>query len=220
MSADLVACFIAAIPKTFRYIDCPLNQGNVFSISSVPMMVRSNYVLDLSRPYASLANGYRENIKRNIKKALSLRCTVVRDFPVERVMALAKLQTVQSFITEEDFRRFQKLFYLLRNNRKAVTYGVHSPANELIASCAFIFSHKRAYYIMVGNHPNGRTLGASHMLIDAFVKDHAEKDLLLDFEGSDVRNLAFFYSSFGATEEKYAALRLNRLPWYLRWLKN
>jgi hypothetical protein len=58
------------------------------------------------------------------------------------------------------------------------------------------------------------------MLIDAFVKDHAEKDLLLDFEGSDVRNLAFFYSSFGATEEKYAALRLNRLPWYLRWLKN
>jgi len=72
----------------------------------------------------------------------------------------------------------------------------------------------------VGNHPNGRTLGASHALVDAFIKDQAGQDLLLDFEGSDIRNLAFFYSSFGATEEKYPAIKLNRLPWYIRWMKD
>jgi hypothetical protein len=71
----------------------------------------------------------------------------------------------------------------------------------------------------VGNHPNGRTLGASHALIDAFIEDHAAQDLLLDFEGSDIRNLAFFYSSFGAVEEKYAAIKLNRLPWWMKWMK-
>jgi hypothetical protein len=71
----------------------------------------------------------------------------------------------------------------------------------------------------VGNNPNGRTLGASHSLIDAFIKDHAGQNLLLDFEGSDVRNLAFFYSSFGATEEKYAAIKLNKLSWYIKWMK-
>ena len=38
--------------------------------------------------------------------------------------------------------------------------------------------------------------------------------------GSDIRNLAFFYSSFGATEEKFAGIRLNRLPIYLRWMKS
>ena len=90
---------------------------------------------------------------------------------------------------------------------------------NLEASCVFLFSHKRAYYILVGNHPNGRTLGASHALIDAFIKDHAGQDLSLDFEGSDIRNLAFFYSSFGAQEEKYAAIKLNRLPWWMKWLK-
>jgi hypothetical protein len=71
----------------------------------------------------------------------------------------------------------------------------------------------------VGNHPNGRTVGASHALIDAFIKDHAGRNLLLDFEGSDIRNLAFFYSSFGATDEKYVAIRVNNLPWYFKWLK-
>ena len=101
----------------------------------------------------------------------------------------------------------------------ATSYGIRTSSGQLIASAAFFFSHERAYYILVGNHPNGKTSGASHALINTFIKDHAGQNVLLDFEGSDIRNLAFFYSSFGATEEKYAAIKLNRLPLYLRWLK-
>jgi hypothetical protein len=101
----------------------------------------------------------------------------------------------------------------------SITYGVLSAKKELVASCVFLYSHKRAYYILVGNHPDGRTVGASHALIDAFIKDHAGKDMVLDFEGSDIRNLAFFYSSFGAKEENFAGVKLNRLPFYLKWMK-
>ena len=101
----------------------------------------------------------------------------------------------------------------------ATTYGI-SLNEELLASCVFFFSHKRAYYILVGNHPNGKTIGASHALIDAFIKDHAGEYMSLDFEGSDIRNLAFFYASFGAKQEVYPALKINRLPMYLKWLKN
>lgn len=72
---------------------------------------------------------------------------------------------------------------------------------------------------MVGNHPNGKTLGASHTLIDAFIKDHSGQNLLLDFEGSDIHSLAHFYSSFGAREEKYSAIKLNRLPAPFKWFK-
>jgi len=115
--------------------------------------------------------------------------------------------------------QFRKLYQHLHSLNKATTYGIMSSKGELIASCVFLFSHNRAYYILVGNHPNGRTIGASHALIDAFIKDHAGKEMLLDFEGSDIRNLAFFYSSFGAVEEKYAGIKLNRLPFYLKWLK-
>jgi hypothetical protein len=101
----------------------------------------------------------------------------------------------------------------------ATTYGIISPHGELIASCVFFLSHNRAYYILVGNHPNGKTIGASHALIDEFIKDYAGKNMLLDFEGSDIPNLAFFYSSFGATQEKYPSIKWNRLPFYLRWMK-
>ena len=118
-----------------------------------------------------------------------------------------------------DFENFERLYRLLHNQSKAFTYGLFSPQNELQASCIFFFSHSRAYYILVGNHPNGKTIGASHALIDTFIKDHAGKNLKLDFEGSDIHNLAFFYSSFGAVEEKYSSIKLNKLPLCLRWLK-
>lgn len=71
----------------------------------------------------------------------------------------------------------------------------------------------------MGNHPNGKTAGASHFLIDSFIIDHAGQNLLLDFEGSDIHNLAFFYSSFGARLETYPFVKLNHLPFWMQWAK-
>ena len=61
-------------------------------------------------------------------------------------------------------------------------------------------------------HPDGRTSGASHLMIDYFIQEHAGQDLILDFEGSSISSLAFFYKSFGGQLEKFAGIKLNRLP--------
>src|SRR4030095_9456659 len=172
--------------------------------------------LRLSRPYEKLYKNYRENIQRNIKKGVQLGCVSQTNFPVEQVIELSQQQTQSHSNQKHDFESFKKLYHLLHERKQAITYGIFSAAKELLSSCVFFFSNERAYYILVGNHPNGRTVGASHALIDAFIKDHAGKNLLLDFEGSDIHNLAFFYRSFGATDEKYPAVRLNNLPWYFK----
>ncbi|HTM92387.1 MAG TPA: hypothetical protein VL095_08215, partial [Flavisolibacter sp.] len=193
------------------------NQGNLFQLKDYHLFQRVNYVLPLNQPYEKLYADYRGNIRRNIKKSIQYGCTIRTDIDVSHITELAKLQP--NGAPENELKKFEQLYSLLKERSTAKAYGVFSNKNELLASCVFTFSHKRAYYILVGNHPNGRTLGASHALIDAFIKDHAEQNLLLDFEGSDVRNLAFFYSSFGASEEKYPAIKLNKLPWYVRWMK-
>jgi hypothetical protein len=219
ITADVLFDFFQAIPKKFRYWDFSLNHQNLFVLKEYPLYQRSNFVLPLNKPYEALFEQYRENIKRNIKKAKSYGCYVKKRIDVELIIERAKLQTQQSETAEKDFKNIALLYKQLQQQSKAVTYGIFSQQDELLASCALFFSHNRAYYILVGNHPNGRTLGASHALIDAFIKDYAGQNLLLDFEGSDLRNLAFFYSSFGAAEENYAAIRLNRLPWWIRWMK-
>jgi len=214
-----VQAFIKAIPGHFSYIDIYLNSANTNAVNGNAVLLRDNYVLNLNHPIEKLVTAYRENIRRNIKKAKQSGCIVVKDFEVETVITLAAAQMqLHDKKVEENTRRFRQLYKVLKAENKATTYGI-SLQGEIIASCVFFFSHKRAYYILVGNHPNGKTIGASHALIDAFIADHAGQNLLLDFEGSDIRNLAFFYSSFGATQEIYPALKINRLPFYLKWLK-
>ncbi|HYF31276.1 MAG TPA: GNAT family N-acetyltransferase [Chitinophagaceae bacterium] len=220
LTEALIGHFIQAIPKKFKLIEINLSAGNVFSIPSGFDQLQSNYTLSLKPAYQELYSNYKENIKRNIKKAQQLGCTITTGIPVHDVILLAK-QQLQSLvkIAGHDFQQFEKLYEHLHRQQRANTYGVFSAAGELIASCVFFFSHNRAYYILVGNHPNGKTAGASHYLIDRFIADHAGHDMILDFEGSDIQSLAFFYSSFGAKWEAYPAIRINRLPWYVRLFK-
>ncbi len=220
IDAKMLESFLKAIPNKFSYLDIYFNPYNFFALKGFNLYQRSNYVLDLNKPYEELYKAYRENIQRNIKKAEQVGCTVQKDFDVEKVIELA-VQQMRTYGKEsgDHVDRFRKLYQYLHEQKKAITYGIASSQNELLASCVFFFSHDRAYYILVGNHPNGKTIGASHAVIDAFIKDHAGKKLLLDFEGSDIPSLAFFYSSFGAVEEKYAGIKLNRLPFYIKWMK-
>ncbi len=220
VNAQLLHDFLKAVPARFRYWDISLNHGNFFQLPGFDLYQRMNYVLPLDGPYEKLHENFRDNIKRNIKKAARLNCVIKKDIPVDDVISLARDQLKDSaLLTKNDFTRFTKLYQQLLAEKQAITYAVYSSLNELLASGVFFFYKNRAYYILVGNHPNGKTLGASHALINAFIKDHAGQHMLLDFEGSDIRNLAFFYSSFGAAEEKYAGLKYNNLPRLLKYFK-
>lgn len=220
INAALVHDFLKAIPAKFKYWDISLNHSNFFQVQGFDLYERMNYVLHLNGPYEKLYEGFRDNIKRNIKKAEKLHCIVQKDIPVQEVIALATEQSKDfASLTKNDFALFIKLYQQLHTKGQATTYAVYTATKELVSSCVFFFYNNRAYYILVGNHPNGKTIGASHALINAFIKDHAGKNILLDFEGSDIRNLAFFYSSFGASEEKYAGLKYNNLPALLKIFK-
>jgi hypothetical protein len=215
--ASMLTQFLAAVPKKYRYWDLSLNHQNHFAVQGFPLYQRMNFALPLDPSYEILCKAYRENIRRNIRKSEGYGCKIVKGIPLRQIIALTRLQAKET--EQHEFENFSRLYDLLNEKEAAKSYGIVSSSGELLASAAFLFSHNRAYYILVGNHPNGRTLGASHALIDAFIRDHAGQDLLLDFEGSDIRNLAFFYSSFGAQQEPYAAIWLNKLPWWAKWLK-
>ena len=220
INAALVNDFLKTIPSKFKYWDIYLNHNNFFQLKDFDLYERMNYVLPLNDPYEKLYDIFRDNIKRNIKKAEKLNCIVKKDFAVDDVIALATTQSKDfASLSNNDFNKFKKLYKQLHTNKQAITYGIYTATKELVASCVFFFFNNRAYYILVGNHPNGKTIGASHALINAFIKDNAGKNIVLDFEGSDIRNLAFFYNSFGAKEEKYVGVKYNNLSGLLKLFK-
>lgn len=212
ISSEKVKSFLENIPSKFKYWDFYLNRVNLFSIQEFPMYERNNYILPLNNSYENLKSNYAKSHQRNIKRAVQFGNIGKKNIPIDEVIHLAKNQEKDfSKIKEKDYENFASLFEFLKEKKRAITYGVYSAQDKLVASSAWIFSNQRAYYILVGNHPDGKTSGASHLMIDEFIKDHAGKDLLLDFEGSNASGVAFFYKSFGAVLEKYPGIKLNRL---------
>ena len=220
ISADQVKSFLENVPKKFKYWDFYLNRKNLFSIPEFPMYERSNYILPLHENYEKLKSKYASSHVRNIKRAEQYGNFVKKNIPIEDVVRLAKEQAKSfSKIEDKNYLDFIQLFQFLKEKNCATTYGVYSPQDKLVASCAYLFSHKRAYYILVGNHPEGRSSGASHLMIDSFIKEHAGENLTLDFEGSNIPSLAFFYKSFGSVLEKYPGIKMNKLPAIVKLFK-
>jgi hypothetical protein len=217
LNEQLTEAFIKAIPHKFKLVEILLNSSN---ISNPENELRSNYFLTLNQPYTEICNAYRENHSRNIKKAYQSGCSIKKNIPVDDVININRQQMKGAdSLKEDDYTNFKKLFTQLKERNQAETYSIINESNTILASCVFFYSHNRAYYILVGNTIEGKTIGTSQALIDAFIKDNAGKNLILDFEGSDIANLAMFYKGFGASEEKYRFLKINRLPFYLKWLK-
>lgn len=219
MVPGLTKKFISAIPSRFRLTEIALNSTNTISESDPSFTQRNNFILPLDQTYEILQSRYQENTRRNCKKALQDSCTVEKGFDADQVIALA-LEQMQQYDRQSAayVDQFRALYRILLEKKMATTYGVKREG-QLLASCCFFFSHQRAYYILVGNHPQSRQTGASHALLDGFIRDQAGTGIILDFEGSDLPGLAAFYSSFGAVNEPYPFLKMNRLPFYLRWLK-
>ncbi len=220
LSAEIVKRFLMNIPEKFKYWDIYLNHGNLFSIPEFKWYERCTYLLNLNRPYEKIIAGYSQNHLRNIKKALQAGCTIEKNIHLKEVITLAAKQSKNySSVTNEDYKNFKKLYKHLQQTKQNVTYGVFDAEKKLVSACVFFFSVNRAYYILAANTPDSKKLGSSHFLINAFIQDHANENMLLDFEGSQIKSLANFYQRFGAEEEKYPAIKINRLPFVLQLFK-
>ncbi len=219
LKEDDVKAFLGAIPNKFKYIDISLNYGDA-GCKKPSVTERVSYLLSLQPTYEELKQAYRTQLKRNLTKAQAVGLLIKWDIDVDTIFPLAKeiMQRV-SPISDTEVERMSPLTKAVNKHKQSVTIGVYSPNNELLASAVFYQSHNRWYYLIVGNHPNGKTLGASHYLIDNFIQRYANTNSVLDFEGSDIRNIAYFYSSFGAVPVIYQAIKINRLPKIIRWLK-
>ena len=51
-------------------------------------------------------------------------------------------------------------------------------------------------------------------------KEYSNKNIIFDFEGSDIKSVAYFYSKFGSVSSHYLQIIKNKLPWWLKFLKD
>jgi hypothetical protein len=211
---SLVAGYIRAIPRRYRFVDIQLNSMNRCDGGDGEKILRMNYECDLAAPYEELVGRYPENTRRNIGKANKAGITLNRTTGVDELISLFRdnFGKKEGKLKDCHYAALRQIILHGLNSKAGYILGAGAKEGPLSASAFFLFDHTRVYFLFAASSPEARTNGAMFLLIDRFIAENAGTGLLLDFEGGNDPNLGRFYKSFGALEVPYQGLRINRLP--------
>ncbi|OQA01617.1 MAG: hypothetical protein BWY70_00310 [Bacteroidetes bacterium ADurb.Bin408] len=218
ISSELQDLFITRIPAHFRLIEINLNKYHKQLQGNNTLMTSDTYELDLIYPYEELRKLYVENTSRNIKKSAAKGIYVSPHLRPEFMIELFKNNRGKHIntLSEKDYKMLLQLIYKSLNNKTGEILGVFDEHNELCAAAFFVQANGKVVFLFSALSPVGRECSAMFFLIDHFIRSHAGKPLVLDFEGSNNPELARFYAGFGAKKNRYFQLHQNNLPYFVK----
>lgn len=218
---SIVDQFLDAIPKQFRLTDMNLNIGNVLKTSNFGFSHNTTYHLNLQQEISMIRTAYNSNTKRNIQKAIQNKISIspVRD--IDRFLKFTKdnLKEKSPEIKQKQYRSLQKVIIYALEHQFGEIYGAWDSENNLVASVFFVTSNQKSIYLAASSNQDGIEQSAMFLLVDTFIEKNANKNQILDFEGSNIQGVARFYAGFGAPPETYYSVHQNRLPGLLRIFK-
>jgi len=214
ISSNTMNNFLAAIPKKFKIVEINLNKSNIPNKNNPAFISNANYELDLNKSYIEIYPSYSSNLKRNLKKAEKNNITTIQNIKPDEIINLFKENRGKKIktLTDKSYQRLSRLIYVLIHRGQAQIWGSYNDTNELIAGAFFIKNGDNWVFLFSGTSEKARKNSAMPFLIDTFIKNNANSKAILDFEGSNDKNLARFYKSFGAKRTTYYGYRQNNLP--------
>lgn len=221
VSTELSNHFFELLLAKCPFIEFQINYNNDSpNLEGLASRTRNNLILHLPKDKSELMQSYSDNIKRNIKKAeqAKLRFNTTSARSIIKLFQDDKAQELKGFKVEW-YNILDKLYNVSALRSHGKCYGTYDPSGNLLAGMFVIEWQGRATFIFSGNSSSGKECGAMPALIHHYLENAPESISIFDFEGSDNEGLQRFYRSFGAVESNYVHLKLNRLPFYMRWIK-
>jgi len=213
--------FLTAIPSKFKLIELNLNTYNIPSTTGFETNQNITCLLDLTANYQQLKDNYSAQILRNLKKAQHSNLSIDYEISPQIIIDLFKINKGKSINTFKNrtYQLLLKLVNVIRNKNALICIGVKNSTGNYLAGAIFIKYNDYAIFLFSGANAEAKTCGAMSLLIDNFIESNASSSLVLDFEGSNNKNLARFYQGFGSKPVNYYAVRKNNLPRIIRWVK-
>lgn len=195
--------FINAIPQKYNALQ--LNSGNVFTNYNQKLLC--NYRLKLNSDFELLQKNFSTNCRRNYKKSLKYSQQIVENINVE---------TFLNFLLEQKPIYYYHHFNLIRdivNSKKLkdslFISGVKTDTG-IIAAALFLKWHTTFYYLIPVSDDEAKQKQSMTFLLMNIIKKNANTDIILDFEGSSIRNLQRFYLGFGAELQEFPFIEINK----------
>jgi Acetyltransferase (GNAT) domain len=200
---------IAALPKHDVFLqDFHQSITNVlpFYWHGFSHSVQYTYIIDELDDLDRVWTGFRENIRREIRKAerrVVIRCSE----DVETFIALNRMifgrQGIAAPYSTELIRQVDAACCARGVRRIFLAEGADGTPH---AALYLVWDSERAYYLMGGGDPELRTSGAMSLLMWEAIKHAAQVTRRFDFEGSMLQPVERFFRAFGGRQVQYARI--------------
>lgn len=194
--------------------DIPDNETTNFFISSIPYkryyiqfnettpkenftIFRKNYILNLENSYETLRKSYRNNCKRNLKKAASNNL-LVKSLSVNEFINFVKAN-LNVKILKQNINLLQQIIEAVEVNLgNNFLKAVVDKESNILAVGFFPEYKNRIYNLIPVSSKAGKEANAMTFLLNHIIFENSSQAKILDFEGSEIPSIARFFASFGS----------------------
>jgi len=214
----LIRELLTLLYRKFRFGNLNFNTKNLVSEEEyISVYDKSNYILDLKSDYEEIYAGYSTNAKRNLKRANDQNEEITLEASCEEVLEFKRENDLIKR-SDSEYRWLLNLLETMQGKNAGINFAIRD-SGRMIASAFFAFSRTRGIYLVSASNEQGKELRSMFKIVDAFIRKNAGTELFLDFEGSNIPNVARFFAGFGARPEIYQGVNFDRLPVFLNKLR-
>ncbi len=214
---DITDAFVKKAVELFPFAEINLNYANECKKT---IAKKSNCILSLNNSFAEIEKNFKKDLIQNIKKANKNNLIYTATQDIETAITSYKKNYFKKIhIPQKAYYNFSLLCGSLLKKKQLLVRKIISPNGQLLAIAIFLKDKKRIYNIMSTTFNEGRKAEANHFLLYNLIKEFCGQNLILDFEGSEIPSINFFYKKFGAIEQPYPFVKINQLPLWQRSFK-
>ena len=223
LSEKTTRSFIEMASLKFRFAEININYLNIINAEKgIQIKKRNNYVLELGAGYNKISSKYNVYIKQRLSRLakFSLQYKLSDGLPAAIKLYKKLYGERMASVANKDFLQFEMLCKILNNqNRIIIRHVYNNDGKELLAVILLLKDKNRLYNIISAILPKGKKLLANYFLYNEVIKEFSDENILLDFEGSDIPGVAYFYSKFADKNQQYTFVKFNNLPLPIKLLK-
>lgn len=214
--------FFNELSNRYRYTEINLNK--FMDVSGLPYQLKKNitYELDLIQSYGSMKKSYNKNTQRNLKKIADLNIEFSdSNLTSNDFIAFYRKQidAQLSLLNNKHYRIIRKIVNIHNFPQQTPLIISARIENRLCAVAFFIKSRERIIYLLGASSVEGKKSLAMFGIFDFVIWKFSGKNIVLDFEGSNISNIARVYTGFGGKPFTYFTLKINKLPKFLSSFK-
>ena len=169
---------------------------------SLQLTQRINYTLSLNQNFSSLMAGFSKNCRRNIKKAETLNLVLTDRIDTDTFIEFSRNHASYQF-PPQGWNKLRQIIDSAIARNCGFSQAVTDDQNNLLAVAFFLINSNRITFLSGTSSPKGFQKKAMFLIIHQTIKTHCTNNLTLDFEGSEMNNIARFYRGFGSLPEFY-----------------